>query len=154
MIAVEPMVLYGGMIDAQAKLNGLGNITWVSAALSGKDGETTVGAIGTAYAAQGTPDQPVRVITLERLIQEFALTRIDLLKLDCEGAEWEILPAADLVLPLVRQISMEYHCLHGWTPEKLAGFLRARGFEVEHTPGHANGLLWARRPALTPPFVR
>ena len=153
-IAVEPMPLYGGMIATQAKLNGLGNITWVSAALSGENGETTVGAIGSAYAVHGTPDQPVRLMTLERLVQEHGLARIDLLKLDCEGAEWEILPAADLVLPLVRQISMEYHCLHGWTPQKLAGWLRVRGFDVEHTPGHANGLLWARRPALTPPFVR
>jgi FkbM family methyltransferase len=145
-IAVEPMPLYGGMIETQAKLNDLRNITWVSAALSGENGETTIGAIGSAYAAHGTPDQAVRVITLERLVQEQGLARIDLLKLDCEGAEWQILPAADPVLPLVRQISMEYHCLHGWTPERLAGWLQDRGFEVEHTPGSAIGLLWARRP--------
>jgi FkbM family methyltransferase len=145
-IAVEPMTVYGGMIETQARLNGLRNITWVPAALSGENGETSVGAIGSAYAIHEAPDQTVRAITLERLIQECGLTHIDLLKLDCEGAEWEILPASDRILPVVRQISMEFHCLRGWTPDKLARWLRARGFEVTHTGGHANGLLWARRP--------
>lgn len=145
-IAVEPMPVYGNMIDTQAALNELRNITWLPAALSGENGATSVGAIGSAYAVHDASDHVVRTITLERLVDEFGLTRIDLLKLDCEGAEWQILPAADPVLPLVRQIAMEYHCLHGWTPERLAEWLHARGFEVQYTPGNAIGLLWARRP--------
>jgi hypothetical protein len=67
------------------------------------------------------------------------------LKLDCEGAEWDILPAAERVLPRIRQISMEFHCERGWTALKLADWLRARGFMVSHTAGPWNGLLWATR---------
>jgi FkbM family methyltransferase len=145
-IAVEPMAFYGQMIDTQARLNSLRNITWIAAALSGESGTSRVGEVGGVYSQHDGAADPVRTMTLEQLIQECGLTRIDLLKLDCEGAEWGILPAADRVLPLVRQISMEFHCLHGWTPDKLAHWLRARGFEVTHTGGSANGLLWARRP--------
>jgi hypothetical protein len=67
------------------------------------------------------------------------------LKLDCEGAEWDILPASEVVLPRVRQIAMEFHCERGWTVEKLANWLRSRGFVVRHTEGPGMGLLWARR---------
>lgn len=145
-IAVEPLSAYGRMIETQMKLNGLRNVTWVPAALSGQDGETIGGEIGGLYATGDAIREPVRMMTLERLVQEQGLTRIDLLKLDCEGAEWDILPAAGHLLPLVRQIAMEFHCLHGWTPERLASWLEARGFEVAHTGGHATGFLWARRP--------
>jgi hypothetical protein len=65
--------------------------------------------------------------------------------LDCEGAEWDILPAAESVLPQVRQIAMQFHCERGWTAEKLADWLRSRGFVVRHTGGTWSGLLWARR---------
>ena len=33
--------------------------------------------------------------------------------MDCEGAEWDILPAAEAVLPRVRQIAMEFHSAGG-----------------------------------------
>ena len=41
--------------------------------------------------------------------------------------------------------AMEFHCLKGWTPEKLSDWLGARGFEVTHTGGNSTGFLWARR---------
>ena len=40
--------------------------------------------------------EPARILTLAGLMAEEGLSHIDLLKLDCEGAEWDILPAADL----------------------------------------------------------
>ena len=91
------------------------------------------------------------MVTLERLMEDYSIDTLDLLKLDCEGAEWDILPAAERVLPRVRQICMEFHCERGWTAAKLADWLRARGFIVSHTAGPWNGLLWARRYGLPPP---
>ena len=89
--------------------------------------------------------EQVRLITLARLTDEQSLPHVDLLKLDCEGAEWDILPAAEGALSSVRQICMEYHCERGWTPDRLAAWLRDRGYCVWHTPGQWNGLLWAVR---------
>lgn len=37
------------------------------------------------------------------------------------------------------------HRANGWTPERLAVWLRDRGFKVQHTSGSWNGLLWAER---------
>ena len=77
---------------------------------------------------------------------EQGIQRIDLLKLDCEGTEWDILPSSIDILPKIGQICMEFHPDRGWTVEKLAGLLRDGGFEVIHTPARWNGFLWATRP--------
>jgi hypothetical protein len=85
------------------------------------------------------------MLTLERLMEDYSIDTLDLLKLDCEGSEWDILPAAERVLPRVDQICMEFHCERGWTAAKLAVWLREQGFTVSHTGGSWNGMLWARR---------
>jgi FkbM family methyltransferase len=144
-IAVEPVRSAGEMIDRQAQLNGLDNVIWICATLGGADGEADVARPGSPYAHADAARTRVPMKTLARLAGEQRLDRIDLLKLDCEGAEWDILPAAEDVLPRVRQICMEFHCERGWTAEKLADWLKTRGFEVRHTGGSWNGLLWARR---------
>ena len=144
-VAVEPLRSAGRIIEAQARLNNLHNITWVHAVLSDRNGTSAANRPGSAYdTAEGTAEQ-VESHTLAQLMADLQLDRIDLLKLDCEGAEWDILPSAEAVLPRVRQIAMEFHCERGWTVEKLADWLRSRGFVVQHTEGPGMGLLWARR---------
>jgi len=142
-IAVEPVESAGAMIATQARLNNLSNITWVHAAIGGSDGETDVTPVRNPYADSGSMRAPL--MTLQRLMAEQYLDRIDVLKLDCEGAEWDIFPTSEPVLPRVRQICMEYHCERGWTPQRLGDWLINRGFEVTYTNGQWNGLLWARR---------
>jgi FkbM family methyltransferase len=144
-VAVEPLRSAGSIIEAQARLNNLRNITWVHAVLSDRNGTSSANPLGSPYdTAEGAAEQ-VDSRTLPQLMSDFHLQRVDLLKLDCEGAEWDILPAAEAVLPRIRQIAMEFHCERGWTAEKLANWLRSRGFVVRHTGGTWNGLLWARR---------
>jgi FkbM family methyltransferase len=144
-IAVEPLRSAGQMIEAQARLNNLNNITWVHAVLSDRTGTSAANRPGSEYdTAEGAAEQ-VESRTLPQLMADLQLDRVDLLKLDCEGAEWDILPSAEAVLPRVRQITMEFHCERGWTVEKLANWLRSRGFVVRHTDGPGMGLLWARR---------
>jgi len=147
-IAIEPLRDLGVLIERQASLNGVTNITWVRAALAGDEGITNANRDGSQYATPAAAAEQVPMISLARLVADLGLARIDLLKLDCEGAEWDILPAAEPVLARVRQICMEYHAERGWTPQRLAEWLRRLGFEVVHTRGSWNGLLWARRPTL------
>jgi FkbM family methyltransferase len=75
----------------------------------------------------------VRAITLERIIRRFKIDSADFLKLDCEGAEYDILlstPAS--VLSRIRKIVGEYHDLgakrHGGV---LKEFLARNGFRTE-----------------------
>jgi hypothetical protein len=108
---------------------------------------TTIAVRGaqSRQGGEGPALEDVRQTTLPRLMDDYQLPHIDLLKLDCEGAEWDILPAAETAFPRIRQICMEYHCERGWTPDRLAAWLRDRGYQVWHTSGLWNGLLWATR---------
>jgi FkbM family methyltransferase len=143
-IAVEPLVSAGAMIGTQARLNGLSNVTWIRAQLSGTAGQSAVHQTDGLYGSNDA-NQGARILTLPNLVAELGLERIDLLKLDCEGAEWDILPASESILPRVRQICMEYHREGDWTPERLSRWLTDLGFTVTFQPGAWNGLLWARR---------
>ena len=55
--------------------------------------------------------QIVNCVTLEQFMKNNNIDRIDALKLDCEGAEWDLLPAIsdDFFKYKVRKISMEAH---------------------------------------------
>jgi len=149
-IAVEPVSEHARMIAVQMLLNGVKNVTCIEAALGDREGQIEIHVAGgqsSGYWGEGKTET-ARLTTLPQLMRELGIVRIDLLKLDCEGAEWDILPAAEEVLPQIRQICMEFHCARNWTPEKLASWLRERGYEVRHTAGPWNGLLWAIRPAI------
>ena len=56
---------------------------------------------------------------------------IDILKLDCEGAEWELLEATE-AWESVRSITMEYHlwAKPGMTVEKLCNLIEGKGFTI------------------------
>lgn len=144
-LAIEPVTELGQRIDLQARLNGLANVTWLPLALGGHDGDLDRGALSALYRGDSGPSH-IPVTTLPTLLSTRQIARVHLLKLDCEGAEWDILPAAEPVLPAIDQICMEFHCERGWTPPRLAAWLRERGYVVVHTAGPWNGLLWAWRP--------
>ena len=88
------------------------------------------------YGSSFTPRAVVRILRLEDVFDLFAVNRCDLLKLDCEGAEYEILlQASPTVLERVDHIALEYHeGLDGRGPDELASFLDEHGFEVTRYP--------------------
>jgi hypothetical protein len=77
--------------------------------------------------------------SLDAIFAEREIEQCDLLKMDCEGAEYEILFAAsDDTLRRIRRIVLEYH---DWVVpfghRDLARMLRERGFEVWVQPNPA-----------------
>lgn len=70
--------------------------------------------------------------TLEKVINEQELQIIDLLKIDCEGAEYDILLSTpDEVLKRVQRIVMEFHELdRSHSHHELVDRLQSVGFEV------------------------
>ena len=90
----------------------------------------------------------IPVITFDQLVQDSVNSIIDLLKLDCEGAEYAILlPASPESLARVQRIVMEYHDIDAeHEHSRLVRFLEGSGFSVQlHTnPVHAEiGYLYA-----------
>ena len=70
---------------------------------------------------------------------------VDLLKLDCEGAEWEMFRPGNCWRN-IRDIRMEYHLFNGETVEQVEQALRGLGFAVTHwRPDAGFGMVWAKR---------
>jgi FkbM family methyltransferase len=78
----------------------------------------------------------VNSISLVDALVKFGLESCDLLKLDCEGTEYQILFGTPRsALKRVQRIVMEYHNnLTPYTHNDLTSFLQERGFEVETFP--------------------
>lgn len=147
-VAVEPVAEFAAMIEINKLLNNVANIEVAQVALGSIDAEVDIQLAGNASSIHWQRRggiQRVRQTSLARLMEELGIEKIDLLKLDCEGAEWDILPNALEVLPRIEQICMEYHPLNDWSGDKLALFLRDMGFTVRLTHGGWNGMLWATR---------
>lgn len=85
--------------------------------------------------------EKVRTITLVRIFQRFKIKKVDFMKLDCEGAEYEILfSAPERILSRIRRIVGEYHDL---SAERNGGilkeFLTRNGFQTAFkAAGHGN----------------
>ncbi|KUK70214.1 MAG: Methyltransferase FkbM family [Anaerolineae bacterium 49_20] len=97
-----------------------------------------------------TSKAEIPVITFDQLVQDSVNTMIDLLKLDCEGAEYAILIGASAEsLARVQRIVMEYHDLDvEHEHSSLVRFLESSGFRVQlhANPVHAEiGYLYAWR---------
>ena len=89
----------------------------------------------------------VECTTLEQIFAEHHIERCDLLKIDCEGAEYEILldtPAA--VLNRVSTIILEWHSIPGHSPQELEQYLGAAGYSTRRM-ATARILVAQKRPA-------
>ncbi len=92
----------------------------------------------------------VRSTSLGDILESNALERVDLLKMDCEGAEYEILYSTPVrYLERIREIRMEYHDRRAerCNGEALATFLRSQGYQITMaaSPAQTSGNLWARK---------
>jgi FkbM family methyltransferase len=85
--------------------------------------------------AAGAQPRPVQSVSLDDIVHGHGLERIDLLKLDCEGGEYEILYAASAsTLARVRAVAMECHAVPGapadWAQPAMESWLSRQGFTV------------------------
>ena len=95
----------------------------------------------------------VPCVTLADILEENAVEHCDLLKLDCEGAEYEILfSLPDGLWSRIARVVLEYHLVPdgeaGWSGEGLAERLARRGYEVRLEPSKRHpgkGHLFAER---------
>jgi FkbM family methyltransferase len=143
-IAVEPNPeVYPFLVDNIRRNNLAERVTTVEAAVGSARGLASIEddrAFSTLVRVVpiGAGRGPsVRMLTLEQLFDETETTYCDLLKIDCEGGEYDILlSASDRMLHRVRAIICEYHPTTQHGPVELMKRLSQAGFEVEadHTP--------------------
>lgn len=159
-IACEPMPPNAALFRRNMESLGCTNVHLVDRAVSSSVRDMTLfTSRNTAghTAFRGMTDQvrseTVQTTTLGAILDEFDVEQCELLKLDCEGGEYDILFHADKeVLGRVDRIAMEYHNVGSEYPrhtgEELERHLGAHGFAVDRLASrrHSNyGLLFAWR---------
>jgi FkbM family methyltransferase len=149
----EPEPENFALLDGNVKRNNFTHVRVFNLAVAGKEeerefflarnpvrtGSHTLTRVG------DTGSLKVRCTTLSKVLQEHQIEKVDLLKLDCEGAEWEILPAtSDEDLGRIRQIVMEVHGGENGEKEKSFDRLKRLGFVAVPHP-KSNYAAFARR---------
>ena len=83
----------------------------------------------------------IDIISLSQIVEDVG-GRIDLLKLDCEGAEWEIFKDID-AFQNIESIRMEYHLNEAHSLESLKVVTKSLGYKmVRLSPNQGFGIAW------------
>jgi FkbM family methyltransferase len=155
--AYEPMPEFFEVLQKNVTLNGLeGCVTCFNLAVAADRSERDLFVSGPDFFfptlvrphAADVGSTRVACTDLPAILESNALARVDLLKMDIEGTEYDVLyGTADGSLSRVRELRMEYHNLDAdrRNVNHLKQFLTARRWVVTrdqpNTP--VNGTLWA-----------
>ncbi len=156
--ALEPMPGTYRLFLENIRLNNLEKkIIPFNAAIGGQSGRRKL------FIQQGSPfnslypggnegtSVEINCISLRDFFDQNDIKRCDMLKIDCEGAEYEILYATPKeYLDRIGEIRMEYHGApsgSGYTIGGLVSFLQQRGFQVKRLKkaGEQSGIAWFER---------
>ena len=120
-IAIEPIEENFELLKRNIEFHNLNNVYIIRKAIGRKKGKTTMikSLLSATHQLKEIKDfknpefsiqeVDVEVDTLDNIVKEFSINRIDLLKIDVEGAELEVLKGAKESLKITRNIAMELH---------------------------------------------
>jgi FkbM family methyltransferase len=149
-VAVEPAPATAARLRANIDRNNLaGRVEVVVAGVAAERGRGSMvfeaGFSSHAFVEHSGAGE-VELCTLADIFDRTGEEVVDLLKIDCEGGEYDILRGP--VLARVRAVVGEYHVVDGHHPDELAATLGAAGFRVWMEPVTRNhGRFHAMRPA-------
>ncbi|MBI5030182.1 MAG: FkbM family methyltransferase [Chloroflexi bacterium] len=154
--AYEPFPESYELLQKNLQLNQIQNVQASPCAIGGKAGTTQLQLMtpeavqhSTASAVgNGRDGITVDSITLDQVFSERKIDRIDYVKMDCEGAEYEtFFNASPATLAKIKHICLEHH--DGVTPYShldLIRFFEQNGFQAKRIPNPVHrdlGLLYA-----------
>ncbi len=148
--ALEPSGEIFQILQENVRLNGYDNIHIFNLAMDATDGTREFNIDGSSSSfhwkrGKGR-SQTVKTISMKSFLDQNHLSHVNFLKMDCEGAEFDVLlNAAPDELNRIHRIALEFHNL---SPEKNVRLIRAAletaGFVIDLCVGEWNGLLLAR----------
>jgi len=151
----EPMPESFALLKHNIKINGLKNVTAIRKAVSNKKERRKLFIDTTCTGAHSLYVKTKKAVEVETtafndFVKEYRIKHINFLKMDCEGAEYDIfLSCSDRIFAMIDKIGMEYHDLGGLRNlSSLKKLLESKGFEVslnEKTKNNHHGRLYARR---------
>ena len=153
--AYEPIPSNYKQLLRNADLNGSRRISCFPLAVAGHCGEISLvfdntdsfTTSATVLSSNSGANDSIRVecVDLKKIFDDNRIEKCDLLKLDCEGAEYDILYSCpEEYLKRIDQIAMEVHRgeKENMNMDALASFLSSRGFFTRRC---GVGMLWAWR---------
>lgn len=138
--AFEPDPENYALLEENKNLNHLTNLHIVNSAVSEKRGQARLFTsdyhnMTHSFLEVGTrANTLVDTLSLEDILQEYGLKRVHYLKIDAEGAEYQILLSTpSTILERIDKIFIEYHdyLKHGYNYKDLTGYLAENGFQTE-----------------------
>ncbi|MFH0884885.1 MAG: FkbM family methyltransferase [Candidatus Micrarchaeota archaeon] len=144
------------LLKENIELNDIRNACAINAAVSTENGRKSFFVTEYATSAHSiyrphgrAREVIVDAVTLADFVKSRGIKRIDLLKMDCEGSEYEImLTCPKNVLEMVKRIAMECHNVPGHSADEIRVLLEENGFAVrsEDVPNIPDfRLLYAQR---------
>jgi FkbM family methyltransferase len=149
-LAVEPNPETFTFLERNIRDNGLqGRVVAVNVAVGAEDGAGTLElvehSLGTRLAQHGEGTVKVKIRTIPSLLAAAGIGDVDVLKIDCEGMEYEVFKALDPEqLARLDVVACEYHPNPGHSVRELDDILHSSGFRVQRTDSPI-GVLWATR---------
>ncbi len=137
--AFEPSPENFKLFQENVNLNNLNNVVLINKAMAEKSGMREFALSPDDPAGHAIPYEKttrkiinIPTISLDDFIKENNIKKIDFLKMDCEGAEYEIFyNSSKETLNKVKKISMEYHDVDlERTVNHIKDFLKKSGFNV------------------------
>jgi len=163
----EPMPANFALLGENVRLNGLSDRVAVSnVAVASGAGERTIFAsaansgLNSFYPVDGDGGSQVKVrsIQLAEYLDQHAIRSIFAMKLDCEGAEYEILYRCPTeIFKRTKLILLEYHTITsdvGTNPDSMGVFLAAQGYFVEKSVAPIGSMIYAIREECVAPELR
>jgi FkbM family methyltransferase len=140
----EPIARTFRILEEHVRLNRCGNVTLNQAALwneatdlslGNESTQTQSGRWSAGFAAGGPSAIKVRAIRFDDYVREHGITRIDLIKMDIEGAEPFMFQGARESLArfkpaLLMEMNRKAVDRLGWTPERLWDEFKALGYRA------------------------
>ncbi|KPL68839.1 hypothetical protein SZ64_12480 [Erythrobacter sp. SG61-1L] len=127
---------------ARRNLAAYPNVELVEAGIWSEDGEMTYGGQRADGFAIGKGEKTARTISLATLLDERGIAAADYVKMDIEGAEWELFRHPDW-LARVNALSVEVHDTDWMDP--VEEILQQKGFVTSRQADHWSAI-YASRP--------
>jgi len=158
--AYEPMPDFFQLMQENVRLNGLDDaVKCFNLAVAADAADRELFVAGTDFffptlvppkSEQAATRAQVHCTTLANILDANALAHVDLLKMDTEGAEYEIFyRTPPSYFDRIREIRMEYHNLDAdqRNVQSLKQFLITQRYRITHEQANTptNGNLWAKK---------
>jgi FkbM family methyltransferase len=134
-ICIEPDKGNIKLLKKNIKLNNLKNVVLIEAGLWNKDCNLSfkVNAAGSKFDSSDNLIKKVRAVRLDTLFKELNLSKVNMIKMDIEGAEIEALEGCKKIMKLnnIHFAIASYHKINGErTYKKLEKMFKNKGYKV------------------------